>query len=107
MAASIGSGQLHAALVPEPLASRLLAAGRAKLLADFRTPQAVAQALGRATVNAAFFVRADRRLRSQDLTALARAPLAAQERTRTGSAQEPAATLGRHVTGTTGDYRAA
>ena len=106
MAASIGSGELHAALVPEPLASRLLAAGRAKLLADFRTPQAVAQALGRATVNAAFFVRADRRLRSQDLTALARALLAAEERIRTGSADELAAKLGRRVTGTTEEFEA-
>ena len=58
---AIDSGDVHVALVPEPMASQLLSQGRAKLLADFRTPRAAATVLGSSTVNAAVFARADRR----------------------------------------------
>jgi NitT/TauT family transport system substrate-binding protein len=106
IAGAIASGELHAALVPEPLAGQLIAEGRAKLLADFRTPGAVAQALGTATVNAAFFARADRRVKNADLTALAKALLAAEARIRSGSANELAAKLGRRVTGAKDEFEA-
>ncbi len=103
---AIDSGELHAALVPEPLASRLIGEGRAKLLADFRTPAAVAAALGKQTVNAALFVRADRRPRDSVLTALAKALLAAEERIRTASASALAAKLDRRVTGAQDEFEA-
>src|SRR5437879_4896350 len=85
---AIDSAEIHAALVPEPMATRLLDEGRATLLADFRTPAAVAKALGMKTVSAAVFVRADRRPADADLAAFARALLAAQERIRQASAEE-------------------
>ena len=103
---AIDSGELHAALVPEPLASRLLAERRAKLLADFRTPAAVTAALGQQTVNAALFMRADRRLQDAQLTALAKALLAAEERIRKGSAEELAAKLDPRVTGNRDEFEA-
>ena len=90
---AIDSGEIHAALVPEPMATRLLEEGRATLLADFRTPEAVAKALGMKTVSAAVFVRADRRPADADLAAFARALLAAQERIRQASAEQLTARL--------------
>lgn len=104
--AAIDSGELHAALVPEPLASRLVAERRAKLLADFRTPSAVTAALGQQTVNAALFMRADRRLKDARLTALAKALLAAEERIRNASAEELGAKLDPRVTGGRDEFEA-
>ncbi len=60
LAGAIESGAVQAGLVPEPHASRLLGEGSATLLADLRTPAAVASTMGRLTVNAAVFARADR-----------------------------------------------
>lgn len=89
-------GDIHAGLVPEPYASRMLADGQARLLADLRTPAAVA-ALGPMTVNAAVFVRADRRPRDRDLASFARALLAAERRIAAGNAAGLAARLSRRV----------
>ena len=75
---AVETGELHAGLVHEPFVSRLIADGRARVLVDLRTPAAVAQALGTPTVNAAIFVRADRRPRDRDLAAFARAIIAAE-----------------------------
>ena len=93
LVSAIDSGAIHAALVPEPTVARLLEEDRATLLADFRTPAAVADALGVRTVSAAVFVRADGRPTDADLAAFARALLAAQERIRQASAEELAARL--------------
>src|SRR5215510_8589120 len=68
--AAMDSGDVHVGLVPEPAASQLLSQGRAKLLADFRTPRAAAAVLGSSTVNAAVFVRPDRRGTDRDLAGL-------------------------------------
>ena len=76
-----------------------MADGRARVLVDLRTPAAVAQALGSPTVNAAVFVRADRRPRDRDLAAFARAVLAAEQRLATAPAEELAAKLGKSVLG--------
>ncbi len=86
---ALEGGEIEAAVVAAPLAGRLVAEGRARLLLDLRTPAAVAETLGRRTVNAALFVRADRRPGDAELTALARALLAAEARIR----REPDATL--------------
>ena len=79
LVAAVDSGEVHSGLVPEPFASRLVADGRARVLVDLRTPAAVTQALGAPTVNAAVFVRKDRRPRDRDLAAFARAVLAAEQ----------------------------
>jgi NitT/TauT family transport system substrate-binding protein len=94
---AVESGDVHAALVPEPAASRLIAAGLARPLVDLRSPDAVRQAVGAPTVNAAVFVRTDRRPKERDLTAFARAVLAAQRRM-AGDGNGLASTLPREVT---------
>lgn len=103
---AIDSGEIHAALVQEPVATRLIKEGRAALLADFRTPAAVTAALGKQTVNAAVFVRADRRPKDNDLAALARALLAAEARVRSASAEELAAKLSKRVVGAQDEFEA-
>ena len=77
---AIETGEVHAGLVRDPGVTRLLAAGQARMLVDLRTPAAVAQALGSATVNAAVFMRADRPLSPTQLTGFARAVLNAERR---------------------------
>jgi NitT/TauT family transport system substrate-binding protein len=77
---AVETGDVHAALVHEPAASQLIAAGQARKLVDLRSPAAVRLAVGAPTVNAAVFMRRDRGLRDRDLTAFARAVLAAQRR---------------------------
>ena len=91
---AIDSGEVHVALVPEPMATQLLDQGRAKLLADFRTPRAVVQTIGASTVSAA--VRA--------LFALGRALKRAEQRIRTGEARELAAKLPTQVVGEPEDF---
>ena len=94
---AVESGDVHAGLVPEPWASRLVAEGRARVLVDFRTPAAVGQALGSPTVNAAVFARADRLPRARELGAVARALLAAERRLATAPPAELAARLPQRV----------
>lgn len=106
LVASIDSGEVHVALVHEPMATRLIGEGRAKLLADFRTPDAVAGTLGVSTVNAAVFMRADRRLKDRDHAALARALRAAEQRIRTAGADELAGKLPARVVGGLEDFEA-
>ena len=74
------TGEVRAALVPEPVASRVLGERRATLLADLRTPVATQKALGVPTVSAAIFVRAERRPGERELAAFTRGLLAAEER---------------------------
>ena len=94
----VEGGDVHAGLVPEPFASRLIAEGRATVLVDLRTPAGVMQAFGVSTVNAAVFARADRRPRDASLTAFARAVLAAEQRIATASVDELAARLPKRLT---------
>jgi NitT/TauT family transport system substrate-binding protein len=95
---AIETGDVHAALVQDPAASRLIASGHAHALLDLRSPEAVRQAVGAPTVNAAVFVRNDRRPRERDLTAFARAVLAAQRRMAEGDGNGLASKLPRAVT---------
>jgi len=97
--AAIDSGEVHVALVQEPMATQLLGQGRAKLLADFRTPRAAAATLGAATVNAAVFARADRRPPDRALSALVRALRKAEQRIQTAEAKELAGRLPTRVVG--------
>src|SRR5262245_1917370 len=98
LAAAVESGDVHSGLVHEPAASRLIAAGQARVLVDLRTPAAVAQAIGTPTVNAAVFARADRRPRDRDLGAFARAVLAAERRIASAEPAELAERLPKHLT---------
>ena len=95
---AIETGDVHAALVPDPAASRLIASGQAHPLLDLRSPAAVRQAVGAPTVNAAVFVRNALRPRERDLTAFARAVLAAQRRMAEGGGNGLASKLPRAVT---------
>jgi NitT/TauT family transport system substrate-binding protein len=101
---AVESGDVHTGLVPEPFATRLLAGGRARLLADLRSPAGVQAALGAATVNAAVFARADRRPSDAVLGAVARALLAAERRIADAEPDALAARLPRRVVGLDDDF---
>jgi NitT/TauT family transport system substrate-binding protein len=98
------SGEIHAGLVHEPYASRLIAESQATALADLRTPEMVAKALGTVTVNAGIFARSDRMPPDRDLAALARALRAAEQRIAEGRAAELAAVLPQPVVGATAEF---
>jgi NitT/TauT family transport system substrate-binding protein len=104
LAAALEAGQVQAALVPEPYAGRLLAQGAAVLLADLRSPKAVAAAVGGATVNAAVFARPDDGLHARVLSAFARAVVAAQRRIAEAGPVQLAAALPRSVVGLPDDF---
>ncbi|MBI4246160.1 MAG: ABC transporter substrate-binding protein [Candidatus Rokubacteria bacterium] len=104
LAGAVERGDVQAGLVEEPYASRLLAEGRATLVADLRSPEAVARALGRPTVNAAVFVRGERPPRDADLSAFARALGAAQERIATASPEALAAALPQSTVGAADEF---
>ena len=80
LAGALEAGQVQAAVVPEPQASRLLADGAAALLVDLRTPESAARAVGGPTVNAAVFARGREAVHPRVLAAFARAVLAAERR---------------------------
>jgi ABC-type nitrate/sulfonate/bicarbonate transport system substrate-binding protein len=102
--AALDAGEVRAALVPEPGASGLVKDERTVLLVDLRSPHAVRQALGTATVNAAVFARADRRLGDRELSAFARALLAAERRITSAPAAALAARLPRAVVGGSDEF---
>jgi ABC-type nitrate/sulfonate/bicarbonate transport system substrate-binding protein len=103
---AVETGDVHAALVPEPAASRLIVTGQAHALVDLRSPSAVRQAIGATTVNAAVFMRSDRRPRDRVLAAFARAVLAAQRRIAEGDGDALAAKLPGSVTAGSGSFEA-
>ncbi len=100
------SGEVHAAMLPDPIASQLIAEQRATLIADLRTPAAAQRAIGFPTVSAAVFVRAERRPGERELAAFTRAILAAEERLAGGQADELAARLPRNVVGSREEFAA-
>jgi len=106
LARALSTGELHAALLPDRLANRLLTERRATLLADLRTPAAAQRALGLATVSAAVFVRGERRPGERELAAFSRAVLAAEDRLAAGRAGELAKRLPRTVVGAMKDFEA-
>ena len=106
LVSAIDAGDVHVALVPEPTATLLLSQGRAKLLADFRTPRAAATILGSPTVNAAVFARADRRPPDRDLAGVIRALRKAEQRIHSGDARALADRLPTRVVGELTDFEA-
>jgi len=97
------TGEVRAALVPEPVASRVLGERRATLLADLRTPAATQKALGVPTVSAAIFVRAERRPGERELAAFTRGLLAAEERLGAEATGDLATKLPKNVVGPSGE----
>jgi NitT/TauT family transport system substrate-binding protein len=106
LASVIETGEMQAAMVVEPMVSRLVAEGRASIVADLRTPAAVRRTLGTDTVNAAVFVRNDRRPNDRTLAALARALVAAERQIESAPADVLAARLGRAVVGIPEEFEA-
>ena len=94
---AIDSGDAVAAFISEPAATGLVTDGRARLLVDFKSPPAIADALGAPTVHAAVFSRGDRRPNDRDLGAFARAVLAAEQLIATGKAATLAERLPRSI----------
>jgi len=101
---AIEAGEVHAALVREPAASRLLSSGQAHLLVDLRTPAAVGRALGTTTLNAAVFMRSDRTVRDRDLGAFSRAGLAAERHIATATPQTLSERLPATITAPADDF---
>jgi ABC-type nitrate/sulfonate/bicarbonate transport system substrate-binding protein len=96
--------EVQAALVPEPAATKLIDEGRATVLVDLRSPRAAERALGGGTVNAAVFVRGERRPSDRDIAAFLRAVLAAERRIATASSAALAARLPRSVVGVPDEF---
>jgi NitT/TauT family transport system substrate-binding protein len=93
LASAIQSGQVAAAVVGDPWASRLIEDGSAVVLADFRKRGEAARWLGEPAVHAAIFARADTKLGAAELAPLARALLRALDRLRSTAPEE----LARHL----------
>jgi NitT/TauT family transport system substrate-binding protein len=104
LVAALEAGEVHAGLLPDPWASRLVEDGKATILADFRRRDEAARWLGGLTVSAALFVRADRSPRASDLTALSRALLRAVKRVETAPTEELLARLPGRVVGLKEDF---
>lgn len=104
LAAALEAGEVHAGLLPEPWASRLVEDGKATILADFRRRDEAARWLGGPTVHAALFVRPDRQPQAAALTALARALLRAMRRVETAPSEELLARLPGRVVGLKEDF---
>jgi NitT/TauT family transport system substrate-binding protein len=101
---ALESADVHAGVIGEPSATRLLDSGQVSLLADLRSPEGVSRMLGGPTVSAGVFARNDRRVSDAELVALARALLAARERIRTTPATDLAARLPAAVVGLPDDF---
>jgi NitT/TauT family transport system substrate-binding protein len=99
LAQALSAGEVQAALIEEPLASRLTDEGQVRMLVDLRGPAAVEQAVAGVTVNAAVFARADRLPPEPTLTAFARAVLAATRWLAAAQPEDVAARLPRSVVG--------
>lgn len=104
LVAALEAGEVHAGLLPDPWASRLVEDGKATILADFRRRDEAARWLGGPTIHAALFVRADRPPKASDLTALSRALLRAVKRVETAPTEELLARLPTRVIGLKEDF---
>ncbi len=106
LAQAIASGAVAAGMIGEPWATRLLADGQARALADLRQPDGAKTWLGADTVHAAVWAPAESRLGAAELVALDRALLKAVARLRSAPAAELAERLGHAVTGEPADWAA-
>jgi NitT/TauT family transport system substrate-binding protein len=104
LARALGAGEVAAAVIGDPWATRLVREGQAAVLADLRTPAEAARWLGGETVHAAVFVPASSRLGDADLVAVARALLRGTRRVRAAPPGDLAAGLGSSVVGDPEDF---
>lgn len=105
LAVAVAAGTVHAGLVRDPAAAQLVDEGRARVLLDLRTPEGARQAMGAPTLNAAVFVRADRRPDDPLLAAFARAVLDAERLLAEAEAAELAARLPAQLVGNPEQFR--
>jgi NitT/TauT family transport system substrate-binding protein len=104
LAIAIQSGQVAAAIIGDPWATRLIEDGSAVALADFRKRGEAARWLGEPAVHAAIFARADTRLGAAELAPLARALLRALERLRAAAPEDLAGRLPAAAVGSSTDF---
>lgn len=104
LVAALEQGEIHAGLLPDPWASRLVQEGKVIVLADFRRRGEAARRLGGPTVHAALFVRRDTGLKAPELTALARALLQAVRRVETADPEDLLARLPQRAVGFKEDF---
>ena len=105
LVSALERGEIHAGLIGEPWATRLVEEGKAGILADFRRLGEAAGALGGPTVHAAIFARGDTLPGADQLVPLARALVNALHRVETASTEELAGRLPSRVVGLPDDFR--
>ena len=101
---AIEADTVAAGIVEDPWATRLVQAGQAAILADFRRPSDAARWLGEPTVHAGLFVRSETRLRAAELVPLSRALLRALKRIAAAEPGELEARLPAAVVGAPEDF---
>ena len=104
LARAVAAGEIDAAIIGDPWATRLVAEGEAVIVADLRRPDEAARWLGKESVHAGVFVAATSRLDAAALIPVARALLVAQRRVRSALADELAASLAGSVVGDPEDF---
>jgi sulfonate transport system substrate-binding protein len=104
LAQALGTGEVAAALIGDPWATRLVREGQAAVLADLRQSADLTRWLGGETVHAAVFVSPSSRLAAPDLVPVARALLGASRRVRTAPPGDLAAGLEDAVVGAPEDF---
>jgi ABC-type nitrate/sulfonate/bicarbonate transport system substrate-binding protein len=98
-AGAVDRGEVQVGLVSEPYAADLVDRGRATVIVDLRTPEAVRRALDRPTVDTAVFARRQHRPDDPSLAAFARALVAAETELAAAGAGGLATPLPEVVTG--------
>lgn len=104
LARALVAGEVAAAVLADPWASRLVQEGRAAVLADLRQPGGAERWLGAQGVHAAVFVAGKSRLRERELVPIVRALLRAMRQAKTAALDELAPGLASAVTGEEGDF---
>jgi NitT/TauT family transport system substrate-binding protein len=104
VARALEGGEVAAAVVAEPYATRLVESGKAVVLVDLRTARDAAAALGGPTVNAGLFAPAGHLPRAATLRALAAALGAALARVTSGDSAVLEASLPPAVIGSPADF---
>jgi NitT/TauT family transport system substrate-binding protein len=104
LARALAAGEVAAAVLTDPWASRLVQEGQAAVLADLREPGGVERWLGAQGVHVAVFVAGQSRLGERELVPVARALLRAMRQARSAPPDELAAGLGPAAAGEEGDF---
>jgi ABC-type nitrate/sulfonate/bicarbonate transport system substrate-binding protein len=105
LAGALESGDVAAAVLPDPYATRMLEGGRAVALVDLRKRDEQIRWLGEATVHAGLFARADMRLTAAQLEPLARALLRAMTRLETAAPEQLARAMPASAVGFGEDFK--